>query len=91
MKLLFAPFRFISSRLAGVTARRLIDRLWGLVDEQQPPQPEDRRSTWPKLAASLLIQGAVFRLVSGLTDHAARQWFARLTGRWPGEKEPKKD
>jgi hypothetical protein len=87
MKLLFAPISIVSGRLAGLTARRLTDRLWSVVDDAQPPRPEQRAAAWPKLAAGLAVEGAVFAVVSGLTDHAARQWFASFTGRWPGEDE----
>jgi hypothetical protein len=38
----------------------------------------------------LLIEGAIFRLVKGLFDHAARRGFARMTGAWPGEEAPEK-
>ncbi len=38
-----------------------------------------------KLIAALAIEGAIFRVVKGLTDHGARRGFASLTGRWPGE------
>jgi hypothetical protein len=40
------------------------------------------------LVAALLFEGAIFRLVKGLTDHGARRAFARTTGTWPGEEEP---
>jgi hypothetical protein len=91
MKLLFAPFRMIAARLAGRTARKTSDRLWALVDKHEPPGPEDREASWPKLATRLVIDGAVFSLVSGAADHAARLWFARLTGRWPGAKSKSED
>ena len=85
MRLLFAPLSIISGRLAGATARRLTDRVWGVVDDGQPPRPEQRSVPWPKLAAGLAVQGAVFAVLSGLADHAARRWFESFTGRWPGE------
>ena len=88
MKLLFAPVSIISGRIAGLTARRVTDRVWGVVDHGQPPRPDQRAATWPKLAARLAVEGAVLAVVSGLTDHAARRWFAGFTGRWPGEDEP---
>ena len=43
-----------------------------------------------KLAIALLIEGAIFRLVKGLFDHAARRGFAHMTGEWPGEEAPEK-
>ncbi len=91
MKLLFVPISIISGRIAGLTARRLTDRVWGLVDHERPPRPDQRSATWPKLAARLAVEGAVTALVSGLTNHAARRWFAGFTGRWPGEDEPVAD
>jgi hypothetical protein len=86
MRLLFAPFSIIASRLAGLTGKKLADRLWSLIDDRRPPKPDERGASWGKLVTALLIEGAIFRLVSGIADQAARRWFARLTGRWPGEK-----
>lgn len=88
MKLFFVPISIISGRIAGLTARRVTDGFWGLVDDEEPPRPDQRSATWPKLAARLAVEGAVFALVSGLTDHAARRWFAGFTGSWPGEDKP---
>jgi hypothetical protein len=85
MKLLFKPLSILSGRLAGMTARKLTDRLWGVVDDGQPPSADQRTAPWSKLAGRLAIEGAVFAVVSGLTDHAARRWFESFTGRWPGE------
>lgn len=87
MKLLFKPIGILSGRLAGVTARRLTDRLWNVIDDGKPPRPEQRAAAWPKLAAGLAVEGAVFAVVGGLADHAARRWFANVTGSWPGDEE----
>ena len=86
MKLLFIPFSILASRLAGLTGKKLVDRIWSLIDDRRAPKPDERGASWPKLAAALLIEGAIFRLVSGIADQAARRWFAGLTGRWPGER-----
>jgi hypothetical protein len=88
MKLLFKPVSVLTGRLAGITARRLTDRLWGVVDDGQPPRADQRTAPWQKLAARLAIEGAVFAVVSGLADHASRRWFEARTGRWPGEERP---
>jgi hypothetical protein len=37
---------------------------------------------------ALVIEGALFRLVKGLFDHASRRGFAKATGSWPGEEAP---
>jgi hypothetical protein len=88
MKLLFTPVSIAAGLLAGLTAQKVFERLWGLIDDEEPPSPEHREFSWPKLLAALAIEGAVFRLVKGLTDHGARGAFARATGRWPGEERP---
>jgi uncharacterized protein DUF4235 len=88
MKFAFTPISLLIGLLAGLAGKKIFERLWGLVDEEEPPRPEHREFSWPKLIAALLFEGAIFRLVKGLTDHGARVSFARATGSWPGEKAP---
>jgi hypothetical protein len=88
MKLIFTPISIVLGLLAGVIGQKIFEKLWSLVDDQKPPSPEHREFSWPKLVAALLIEGAIFRLVKGLTDHGARSGFARATGTWPGDEAP---
>ena len=88
MKLVFTPISLLAGLLAGLVGQKAFERLWGLVDEEEPPSPEHREFSWPKLIAALLVEGAIFRLVKGLTDHAVRRAFAKSTGSWPGEERP---
>ncbi len=90
MKLIFAPVGIISGLLAGLVAQRAFERIWALFDDQEAPEPGQRDASLPKLAAALVVEGAVFRLTKGLVDRATRGGFARLTGRWPGDKEPER-
>src|SRR4051794_17145113 len=90
MKLVFIPISILGGLLAGAIGQKAFDAIWGRVDEQEPPQPEHREVSLAKLAIALVIEGAIFRLVKGLFDHAARRGFARMTGEWPGEEEPEK-
>jgi hypothetical protein len=91
MKLLFTPVRVIAGVLAGLVGKKVFERLWGLIDDEEPPSPEHREFSWPKLIAALLIEGAIFRLIKGLTDHGARRTFAKGTGTWPGEERPESE
>jgi hypothetical protein len=86
MKLLFTPLRMISTRLAGIVGRRSVDRIWRTFDRDTPPKSDQRSASWVRLAAALALEGAVLRLTAGLFDKASREWFQRLTGRWPGTK-----
>jgi hypothetical protein len=88
MKILFIPFSIAGGFLAGFLAKKLFDLSWGLVDDEEPPEPEHRDVSWGKLAAALAIEGAIFRAVRGLADRGSRLGFMRLTGTWPGEEEP---
>jgi hypothetical protein len=85
MKILFAPIGIVTGLVAGIAAQKLFERLWALIDDKDPPAPDQRQVRIPKLVAALLVEGAIFRLVKGITDHGVRSGVTRLTGRWPGE------
>ena len=85
MKILFAPIGIVTGLLAGMAAQKLFERLWAVVDDEEPPAPDQRQVSMLKLITALVVEGAIFRLVKGLVDHGARSAFAKTTGRWPGE------
>ncbi len=88
MNLVFQPIGILSGVLAGLVGKKVFELLWGLIDDQAPPQPKHRHIHLVKLAAALTLEGAIFRVVRGFAEHGARQGFSRLTGEWPGEEEP---
>jgi hypothetical protein len=88
MKILFLPFSLIGGLLAGIIGRRLFQRIWSLIDREEPPEPEHRDVSWGKLIAALMLEGAIFRATRGAVDKATREAFSRLTGSWPGEERP---
>ena len=90
MRLLFAPIGIVAGLAAGFAAQKAFDRIWSLLDEDEAPEPEDREVSYLKLALALIVEGAIFRLVKGMTDRGTRLGFASLTGRWPGEKDSSK-
>jgi hypothetical protein len=89
MRYLFLPISIGVGLIAGLVARKAFERLWGLIDDEDPPDAKHREIAFAKLVPALLLEGAIFRLVKGLTDHWARQGYARLIGGWPGEEAPK--
>jgi len=88
MKILFIPFSIAGGLLAGFLGKKLFEGLWGVVDDEEPPDAEYRQISLVKLAIALALEGAIFRVVKGLFDHGARRTFERLTGSWPGEEAP---
>jgi hypothetical protein len=91
VKIVFTPISVILGLIAGIVGQKIFEKLWGLVDDQEPPSPEHREFSWPKLIGALLVEGAIFRLAKGLTDHGARRTFAKVTGTWPGEEAPERN
>ncbi len=88
MKFIFTPFSLILGLVAGMIGKKIFEKAWGVIDNEEPPKPEHREFSWPKLISALLVEGAIFKLVKGLTDHGARTSFFKLTGSWPGEERP---
>jgi hypothetical protein len=88
MKLLFIPVSVLAGLVAGLLGKKAFEGVWKVIDEEEPPSPEHRELAMPKLVLALLLEGAIFRLVKGLTDHGARRVFSRATGSWPGEERP---
>lgn len=87
-KLLFIPVSITAGLLAGVVGKKLFNRLWGVIDKEEPPDSKHRDIEWRKLLIAAAIQGAIFRAMKEASDHASRRAFARTTGSWPGEKRP---
>ncbi len=88
LKALFTPFAIVLGLLAGVVGKKIFNQVWGLIDEEEPPDSKHRDITWGRLLLAGAVQGAIFRAVKEATDHAARRGFYRTTGTWPGEKRP---
>ena len=87
-RLLFAPFSIAAGLLAGILGKKVFEQVWGVVDKEEPPEPEHRDISVVKMVIALAIEGAIFRAVRGALDHYARRFFARTTGSWPGKEEP---
>ena len=88
MKVIFTPFSIGTGLLAGVLSKKVFEALWGVIDDEQAPDPKYREINYRKLVAALLAEGAIVRLIRGFVDHGLRQAFARTTGSWPGDERP---
>jgi len=85
MSLVFKPVGILTGVLAGLLGKKLFMLVRGLLDDQPPPEPSHRRLALGKLAAALVLEGAIFRLLRGFAEHGARHGFSALTGQWPAE------
>ena len=91
MKLLFTPFSIVAGLLAGMLGKKLFEQIWGLIDDQEPPESEHREATWGKVIAAAALQGAIFQVTRVIGNRNGAQGWAYLTGSWPGEKRPDPD
>jgi Protein of unknown function (DUF4235) len=87
-KVLFIPVSVGGGLLAGFISKKIFSQLWGLIDEEEPPDSKHRDIAWSKLLIAAALQGAIFRAMKEATDHYSRRAFLRTTGTWPGEERP---
>jgi hypothetical protein len=88
MKVFFLPFSILAGLIAGFASKKVFEQIWGLIDEEEPPEAKHREISIGKLVAALALEGAIFRLMRGLADHESRRGFAKVMGSWPGEEAP---
>jgi Protein of unknown function (DUF4235) len=91
MKLLFVPISVITGLLAGALGRWLFSEVWGLFDDEEPPESEHLRAPWTKILIAAAIRGAIFTSVKTAVDRGLRLGYMNLTGSWPGEVEPERE
>lgn len=85
MKFVFAPVGIVTGLIAGMLAKKGFEKVWEAIDDEDPPEPDNRAAPNAKLLLALALEGAIFRVAKGYADHASRKGFAKFTGRWPGD------
>jgi len=88
MKLIYKPIGLLLGIAAGALGRLIFSKVWGLIEDAEPPEATTERATWPKVLLSAAVQGAIFRATKVAVDRAGATGWRNLTGTWPGEKEP---
>jgi hypothetical protein len=88
MKILFLPFSILSGLIAGFLGKQVFQALWGLIDDEEPPDSEHRDISVPKMVIAVGLQAAIFSVVRKLVDRQARKAFAGAFGTWPGKERP---
>jgi Protein of unknown function (DUF4235) len=88
MKFLFLPISIIGGLIAGQISSRVFEAIWGLIDDEEPPDSEHRDISLAKMLIAAAVQGAIFRAMRKLVDHQSRKAFAGAVGTWPGQEQP---
>jgi hypothetical protein len=90
MKILYKPFGIVFGLLAGLVAQKIFNVIWGLFDNEEPPEPTTLEADLPKILAAAAVQGMTFRLTRAAVDRAGAKGFYHFTGFWPGDKRQEK-
>jgi hypothetical protein len=88
---LFTPIGVVVGLVAGQISKKIFDKVWGLIKDEEAPRPKHREVPLGTLVLALLVEGAIARVVRGMVDHGTRHGWAQLTGSWPGEERPEED
>jgi ABC-type methionine transport system permease subunit len=88
MRFLFVPFSIAAGVIAGFLSKKLFEAVWGVIDDEEPPDSEHRDIDLKKLLLAEALQGAIFSATRKLVDWEARKAFAGAVGVWPGKERP---
>ena len=87
----FAPIGLALGLAAGQVSKKIFDKVWGLIRDEEAPRPKHRELSIVTLLGALIVEGAIARAVRGMVDHGTRHGWAQLTGAWPGEERPEEE
>ena len=91
MSKLFTPIGLVVGLAAGQVAKKIFDKVWGIVKDEEAPRPKHREVPVLTMVLALLVEGAIARVVRGMVDHGTRHGWAQLTGAWPGDERPEEE
>lgn len=90
MKLIYKPFGIVIGILAGIVSKKVFSAIWGIFDNEEPPKPTTRDTSWPKVIGAAAVQGVTFKVTRAVVDRGGAKGFAFLTGAWPGPEKTEK-
>lgn len=90
MKLIYKPFGIVIGLLSGLVASKIFAAVWGIFDNEEPPKPTTRDTSWAKVIGAAAVQGVTFKVTRAVVDRNTAKGFAFLTGVWPGPKTTEK-
>jgi hypothetical protein len=84
-KLLYKPVAILVGLLAGLVATQIFEKVWALIGDGEPADPDDRDAGWSEIVISSIISGAIFGGVRAVIQRGGAKGFERATGIWPGD------
>lgn len=88
-KLLFRPLGiFFGSFVAGKVGNRAFDKTWERRHGTQAPTSTTEDASWRDVLLAAAFKGSLMAVSAAAFNRFAAKGFRRVTGFWPGEKEP---
>ena len=86
MKFVYKPFALIVGLLAGILSKKVFEKIWGAIADEDPSDPDDRDATWTEVLISAAVSGVIVKVVQALVRRGGALGFERATGFWPGDE-----
>ena len=86
MKFIYKPFALVVGLLAGILSKKVFEKIWGAVADEDPPDPDDRDATWAQVLVGAAVSGMIIKVVQALVRRGGARGFERATGFWPGDE-----
>jgi hypothetical protein len=86
MKFVYKPFALIVGLLAGILSKKIFEKVWGAIADEDPSDPDDRDATWTEVLISAAVSGVIIKVVQALVRRGGALGFERATGFWPGDE-----
>ena len=86
MKFVYKPFALIVGLLAGILSKKVFEKIWGAIADEDPSDPDDRDATWTEVLISAAVSGVIIKVVQALVRRGGALGFERATGFWPGDE-----
>jgi hypothetical protein len=85
MKFVYKPFAIVVGLLAGILSKKVFERVWESIADEDPSDPDDRDATWTEVLLSAAVSGVIIKVVQALVRRGGAISFERATGYWPGD------
>ena len=86
MKFVYKPFALIVGLLAGILSKKVFEKIWGAIADEDPSDPDDRDATWTEVLISAAVSGVIVKVIQALVRRGGAVGFERAVGFWPGDE-----
>jgi len=87
-RIIYKPFSIVLGWIAARIAGKAFQSTWEHRHGTKAPSPTTEDATWGQVVGSAALRAATFAATVAVLDRLGARAFRRLTGFWPGDKQP---